>query len=89
MTADGVGGSSQDLPLSAVCSSDELDQIAARASTTSFPVGSVLVREGEIGREFTVIAEGNERFTTRPSYGDGHGDVGRRGTGGTRYPERR
>ena len=44
---------------------------------------SVLVREGEIGREFTVIVEGNERFTTRPSYGDGHGDVGRRGTGGT------
>jgi CRP/FNR family transcriptional regulator, cyclic AMP receptor protein len=45
-------------PLFSMCSSDELAQIAAAASTISFPAHSVLAREGEVGREFMVIVEG-------------------------------
>ncbi len=45
-------------PLFSMCSIDELGQIAAAASTMSFPAGSVLALEGEVGREFMVIVEG-------------------------------
>ena len=51
------------IPLFSTCSSDELAQVAAAASTISFPAGSVLAREGEVGREFMVIVEGTADVT--------------------------
>ena len=45
-------------PLFSMCSNDELGQVAAAATTISFPAGTVLAREGEVGREFMVIVEG-------------------------------
>ena len=44
---------------------DELRQIAAAATTLSFPAGTVLAAEGEVGREFMVIAEGSADVTVR------------------------
>ena len=46
------------IPLFAACSKDELQQIAAAASTLTFPAGTVLAREGDVGREFMVIDDG-------------------------------
>ena len=46
------------IPLFTACSKDELQQIAAAASTLTFPAGTVLAREGDVGREFMVIDDG-------------------------------
>jgi CRP/FNR family transcriptional regulator, cyclic AMP receptor protein len=46
------------IPLFAACSPDELKQVAAKASAISYPAGTVLAREGEVGCEFMVIVEG-------------------------------
>jgi CRP-like cAMP-binding protein len=46
------------IPLFMACSKDECRRIAKMCSTLSFPAGSVLAREGELGREFMVVAEG-------------------------------
>ena len=51
------------IPLFSTCSSDELAQVAAAASTISFPAGSTLAREGDVGREFMVIVEGTADVT--------------------------
>jgi CRP/FNR family transcriptional regulator, cyclic AMP receptor protein len=45
-------------PLFAACSKDELQQVAAAASTLTFPAGTVLARQGDVGREFMVIVDG-------------------------------
>jgi CRP-like cAMP-binding protein len=41
-----------------MCTRDELAQIAAAATTISFPAGTELARAGEVGREFMVMVEG-------------------------------
>jgi CRP/FNR family transcriptional regulator, cyclic AMP receptor protein len=46
------------IPLFAACTKDELQQIATAASTLTFPAGTVLAREGDVGREFMVIVDG-------------------------------
>lgn len=46
------------VPLFGHCTKKELNAIAARADELSLPEGRVLVRQGERGREFVVIADG-------------------------------
>lgn len=41
------------------CTDEELRQIDAAADEVSVPAGRVLVRQGEIGREFVVIIDGS------------------------------
>lgn len=51
------------LPLFAHCTDDELAAIDAMADEVHIPAGKVLIREGEIGREFVVIIEGHAEVT--------------------------
>ena len=46
------------IPLFADCSQRELDEIGAIADELSFPAGATLIREGAVGRELIVVAEG-------------------------------
>jgi CRP/FNR family transcriptional regulator, cyclic AMP receptor protein len=46
------------VPLFASCSKQELQQIARIADELDVPAGKVLIREGERGREFFVLIEG-------------------------------
>lgn len=46
------------IPLFMACSKDELRRVAATSSTLSYPAGTVLASEGEMGHEFMVIADG-------------------------------
>lgn len=48
----------EDLDLFAGCSRPELKRIAPLCTQVRFSPGAVLIREGEIGSEFIVIAEG-------------------------------
>ena len=69
------------LPLFSGCSRDELAQIAAAASTLSFPAGTVLARAGDVGREFMLIVDGtaevevNGAVVNRVGPGDAFGEV--------------
>lgn len=51
------------VPLFAGCSKSELQRIAALADELDLAEGATLIREGETGREFIVIAEGSVRVT--------------------------
>ena len=51
------------VPLFAGCSKSELQRIAALADELDLAEGATLIREGETGREFIVVAEGNVRVT--------------------------
>lgn len=57
--ADLIGG----VGLFAGCSRVELGRIAAAADELSLPAGSELMREGDRGREFVVIVEGEVEVT--------------------------
>jgi CRP/FNR family cyclic AMP-dependent transcriptional regulator len=47
------------LPLFAQCSKSELEAIASQFTQIGLKAGTVLVREGDVGREFYVIVEGS------------------------------
>ena len=47
------------VPLFAECSKSELGAIAAIADEIGFAAGSTLIRQGERGREFIVVVEGD------------------------------
>jgi CRP/FNR family transcriptional regulator, cyclic AMP receptor protein len=51
------------VPLFAGCSKAELQQIASLADELDLSDGATLIREGERGREFIVVAEGTVRVT--------------------------
>jgi CRP-like cAMP-binding protein len=51
------------VPLFAGCSKSELQQIAQLADELDLSEGATLIREGERGREFLVIAEGTVEVT--------------------------
>jgi CRP/FNR family cyclic AMP-dependent transcriptional regulator len=51
------------VPLFAGCSKSELQQIASLADELDLGEGATLIREGERGREFIVVAEGSVRVT--------------------------
>lgn len=53
----------KDVPLFANCSKAELQQIAQLADELDLGEGATLIREGERGREFIVVAEGTVRVT--------------------------
>ncbi len=53
--------------LFAECTDDEIERIAALAHGMRVPAGHVVVREGDLGCEFYVVADG----TARVSVGDG------------------
>ena len=47
------------IPLFSACSARHLAEITRNTVTSSYPAGTVIARQGEIGREFLVIVEGN------------------------------
>ena len=51
------------VPLFAGCSKSELQRIAALADELDLAEGATLIREGETGREFIVLADGTVRVT--------------------------
>ena len=51
------------VPLFAGCSKSELQQIAQLADELDVGEGATLIREGERGREFIVVAEGSVRVS--------------------------
>jgi CRP/FNR family transcriptional regulator, cyclic AMP receptor protein len=51
------------VPLFSGCSKAELQQIATLADELDLSDGATLIREGERGREFIVVAEGTVRVT--------------------------
>jgi CRP/FNR family transcriptional regulator, cyclic AMP receptor protein len=53
----------RNVPLFASCSKTELQRIASLADELDLADGATLIREGERGREFIVIAEGTVRVT--------------------------
>ena len=53
------------IPLFMACSDDELRRIAGATSLLSYPAGTVLAKEGELGCEFMVIAEGSVEVSVR------------------------
>src|SRR4029453_6196662 len=53
----------KNVPLFAGCSKSELQQIASLADELDLGEGATLIREGERGREFIVVAEGSVRVT--------------------------
>ena len=55
----------KDVPLFAGCSKTELQRIASLADELDLADGATLIREGERGREFIVIADGTVRVTRK------------------------
>ena len=53
------------IPRFADLSRKELVEIARLADELEFPAGAVLAREGEIGREFFVVMDGEPEFTRK------------------------
>jgi CRP/FNR family cyclic AMP-dependent transcriptional regulator len=53
------------VPLFSECSKAELARIATLADEIAMPDGTVLIREGDVGREFFVIVEGTVRVTRK------------------------
>ena len=53
----------KNVPLFASCSKTELQRIASLADELDLADGATLIREGERGREFIVIAEGTVRVS--------------------------
>lgn len=53
----------RNVPLFAGCSKAELQQVAQLADELDLAEGATLIREGERGREFIVIAEGTVRVS--------------------------
>ena len=53
----------KNVPLFAGCSKSELQRIASLADELDLGEGATLIREGERGREFIVIADGSVRVT--------------------------
>ncbi|HEX6762045.1 MAG TPA: cyclic nucleotide-binding domain-containing protein [Gaiellaceae bacterium] len=51
------------VPLFSHCTKKELDRLASELDEIEVPEGKVLVREGDSGREFVVIAEGAAEVT--------------------------
>ena len=55
----------RNVPLFAGCSKSELQRIATLADELDLGEGATLIREGERGREFIVIADGTVRVTKK------------------------
>lgn len=55
----------KNVPLFAGCSKTELQRIASLADELDLADGATLIREGERGREFIVIADGTVRVTRK------------------------
>jgi CRP-like cAMP-binding protein len=55
----------KNVPLFAGCSKSELQRIASLADELDLGEGATLIREGERGREFIVIADGTVRVTKK------------------------
>jgi CRP-like cAMP-binding protein len=53
------------VPLFAACSKAELQRVASLADELDLAEGATLIREGERGREFIVIADGSVTVTRR------------------------
>ena len=53
----------KNVPLFAGCSKAELQRIASLADELDLAEGATLIREGERGREFIVVADGTVRVT--------------------------
>jgi CRP-like cAMP-binding protein len=55
----------KNVPLFAGCSKSELQRIASLADELDLGEGATLIREGERGREFIVVADGTVRVTKK------------------------
>jgi CRP/FNR family cyclic AMP-dependent transcriptional regulator len=53
------------VPLFSLCSAKELAEVAAIADELDLPEGGELIREGDVGREFFVIVEGEVVVTKK------------------------
>jgi CRP/FNR family transcriptional regulator, cyclic AMP receptor protein len=51
------------VPLFALCSKKELGEIASLADEIDLPAGKMLIRQGDRGREFFVLLEGDAEVT--------------------------
>jgi len=49
----------KEVPLFSHCSRRELEQVAAAADELRFPAGRTLIRQGDTGREFIVVLDGD------------------------------
>jgi CRP-like cAMP-binding protein len=54
------------VPLFSACSKRQLEAVAGIADEIDLPEGKVLIREGERGREFFVLIEGQAEVTQGP-----------------------
>ena len=68
------------VPLFARCTKDQLSQLAKVATLVDFPAGTVLIREGEPGRRFYALVDGNVEVRQNgrklPARGgDGFGEI--------------
>jgi CRP/FNR family transcriptional regulator len=61
VAADPVMQVLRGVPLFSACREEELRQIGRHSERVDFGIGDVVVREGELGREFFVIVEGEVR----------------------------
>jgi CRP/FNR family transcriptional regulator, cyclic AMP receptor protein len=54
-----------DVPMFSACTKQEVKRIAALANRVDVPGGQVLTSEGDRGKEFYIIAEGEAKVTVR------------------------
>jgi CRP/FNR family transcriptional regulator, cyclic AMP receptor protein len=54
-----------DVPMFSACTKQEIKRIASLANRVEIPEGQPLTKEGERGKEFFIIAEGEAKVTVR------------------------
>jgi CRP/FNR family cyclic AMP-dependent transcriptional regulator len=54
-----------DVPMFSACTKQEIKRIASLANRVEIPAGQPLTKEGERGKEFFIIAEGEAKVTVR------------------------
>jgi CRP/FNR family cyclic AMP-dependent transcriptional regulator len=54
-----------DVPMFSACTKQEIKRIASLANRVEIPAGQSLTKEGERGKEFFIIAEGEAKVTVR------------------------
>lgn len=54
-----------DVPMFSACTKQEIKRIASLANRVDIPAGQTLTKEGDRGKEFYIIAEGEAKVTVR------------------------
>lgn len=55
----------KEVPLFSACTKRDLSRIASLVDEAEFPAGKVLMRQGDVGRQCFIIAQGSARATAR------------------------